>query len=115
MSGNKIGKALTSQTEWDTLTEAGVVGNDLSLNNTAGFCAYPSGKRIYRGTRTYSVPQEDNGFESAGKECNWWTSSGYFSSAWFYGLGFSYDRLILMSTNALFAGFSIRLIKNEAD
>lgn len=115
LSENKIGKALASQSGWDTLPEPGVVGNNLLQNNATDFCAFPSGQRIYRGTRTYSVPQGDNGFESAGKKCNWWTSSGYVSSAWFYGLGFCHDGLMLMSTNALFAGFSIRLIKNETN
>lgn len=113
LSGNKIGKALASRSEWDTLSEPGVVGNDLNQNNASGFNAYPSGLRIYRGTREYTVPQEDNGFEKAGKECNWWTSSGYVSSAWYYGLGFDYERLKLSGTNALSAGFSIRLIKEE--
>lgn len=115
LNGNKIGKALASDSEWDSLSEPGVVGNDLSQNNASGFNAYPSGMRIYRGTREYTVPQEDNGFEKAGKECNWWTSSGYVSSAWFYSLGFSYDRLNLSGTNALSAGFSIRLIKEEVN
>ncbi len=39
----------------------------MSQNNATEFCAYPSGQRMYRGTREYSVPQEDNGFEIAGK------------------------------------------------
>lgn len=115
VSGNKIGKSLASQTGWDTISEPGFVGNDESQNNTTSFCAFPSGQRMYRGTRTYTVPQEDNGFELAGKECNWWTSSGYLSSAWFYGMGFCDDRLNLMSINALHAGFSVRLVKDECE
>ncbi len=112
-SENNVGKALASQSEWDTLSKTGVVGNDLLNNNPTGFCAYPSGRRLYRGTRTYTVPQEDNGFEHAGKECNWWASSGYVYSAPFYSLWYSDDKLIFGSTNGLSAGFSIRLIKTE--
>jgi uncharacterized protein (TIGR02145 family) len=113
-SGNKIAKALAAKSEWDTLSEPGFVGNNLNENNASEFNAYPSGMRIYRGTREYTVPQEDNGFEMAGKECNWWTSSGYVSSAWFYSLAFCSERLQLSGTNALSAGFSIRLIKEKS-
>lgn len=44
-SGNKIAKSLAAKTDWATSTGIGVIGNDLSKNNSSGFTALPGGWR----------------------------------------------------------------------
>lgn len=42
-SDNRIGKALASTEDWNTLDNVNAVGNNLSINNKTGFNVYPTG------------------------------------------------------------------------
>jgi uncharacterized protein (TIGR02145 family) len=44
-TGNKIAKAMASTSGWESSTEVGNIGNDLSANNSSGFNAFPEGVR----------------------------------------------------------------------
>lgn len=63
--GEKIAKSMASGVQWSNSTVAGAVGNDLSLNNSSGFNAYPSGERLNAGAL----------FLGKGKVCYWWTAT----------------------------------------
>jgi uncharacterized protein (TIGR02145 family) len=43
---NKIGKAMASNTGWNSSTNTGAIGNDQSLNNSSDFNAFPEGGRL---------------------------------------------------------------------
>ena len=47
---NKIAKAMASTTGWNSSIEAGVPGNNQSLNNSSGFNAYPEGASNAQGS-----------------------------------------------------------------
>ena len=49
-TGNKIAKAMASNTGWGTSTNTGATGNDLSTNNSSGFNAFPDGYRLPNGS-----------------------------------------------------------------
>ena len=50
---NKIAKAMSSTTGWNSSTELGAIGNDQSLNNSSGFNAFPEGIRGSDGSFYY--------------------------------------------------------------
>ncbi len=72
-AGNKIAKALASQTEWEASTNEGAVGNDLSLNNATEFNGLPTGFRqgteggsfLGMGESTYFWSADESDSESA--------------------------------------------------
>ncbi len=45
ITGNKIAKAMSSTTGWNSSTTTGAVGNNQSLNNDSGFNVFPEGYR----------------------------------------------------------------------
>ena len=49
-TGNKIAKAMASNTGWNSSTTTGVPGNDQSTNNSSGFNAFPEGDRNGNGS-----------------------------------------------------------------
>mgnify|MGYP001176370386 CR=1 FL=1 len=68
-TGNKIGKAITSTTGWNSSTNIGVPGNDQSSNNSSGFNAFPVGYRSTYGS-----------FSNEGINALLWNSSEYYSN-----------------------------------
>jgi uncharacterized protein (TIGR02145 family) len=52
-TGNKIAKAMASNTGWNSFTNTGAIGNDQSLNNSSGFKAFPEGSRLSNGSFNY--------------------------------------------------------------
>ena len=49
-TGNKIAKAMASNTGWNSSTNTGAIGNDQSLNNSSDFNAFPEGYRYSNGS-----------------------------------------------------------------
>jgi len=95
-----IAKALASKTEWTLDNHGGAIGNNLTLNNTSGFTALPSG---YRHNGTYM---------NIGIGTGLWSSDEYdWSSAWRRYLGSTYNNL--GSYNIIKVdGFSVRCIRD---
>ena len=105
-TGNKIAKSMAATTDWDTTSEVGGIGNDLSLNNASGFSALPGGW-IYWGA--------NNSFTAQGSQ-GYWYSSYHSPSAEAYPYGYIY---MLWWINATFDNYdgsyvscSLRLVKH---
>jgi len=100
-TGNKIAKSLAATSYWNLYFGTGVIGNDLTKNNTSGFTALPGGLRYYYGE-----------FFGVGDLGNWWSSPEYYStSARFRYLSLHLcDLGMLDQTNSY--GFSVRCVKN---
>ena len=98
---NKIGKSMASTTGWNSSTNAGVPGNDQSLNNSSGFNAFPEGVRYYGGS-----------FSNVGNFAFFWSSSEYnTNNAW--------NRYLLNDSSLLdwyystkLNGFSVRFVRD---
>lgn len=68
-----VAKALAATTDWTTSTTDGAIGNNLSINNSSGFSAFPGGYRAINGT-----------FLLVGNDGFWWRSEGgYTDTAWY--------------------------------
>ena len=63
-TGNKIGKAMSTEYGWNSSEQVGAIGNDQSLNNISGFNAYPNGDRNIYGE-----------YGDYGDEADYWTST----------------------------------------
>jgi uncharacterized protein (TIGR02145 family) len=61
---NKIAKSLSAITDWETCSDQGAIGNDLSQNNKSGFTALPAGNRTTAGY-----------YGNCGSHTFWWTST----------------------------------------
>jgi uncharacterized protein (TIGR02145 family) len=101
-TSNKIAKSMAAKTDWSTWTSAGVIGNDLSKNNSSGFSALPSGYRW-----------SDGVFNSFGNDGYWWsaTESSSVSTAWYIRLHYAYA-FIMRDHYIKNCGFSVRLVKD---
>ena len=44
-TGNKVAKAMAAKTDWLASSETGAIGNNLTINNSSGFSAFPGGYR----------------------------------------------------------------------
>lgn len=98
---NKIAKSLAATKNWNSSTNEGAVGNDLSKNNRCGFTAFPSGSRFSSGS-----------FHYMGLNSNWWTSN-QFDNANAYFRNVNYDKFSLNRDNfPKNYGFSVRCIKD---
>ena len=100
--GNKIAKSLSSKTNWNTNSNIGAIGNDLSINNRSGFSALPSGVRV-------NSTALDDGINTY---CHFVTSTEISSTnCWYRGLG--YDNNFLSRDNlSKKEGTSIRCVKD---
>ncbi|MFZ4724777.1 MAG: FISUMP domain-containing protein [Paludibacter sp.] len=99
---NKIGKALSANTDWLIYTVIGCIGNDLKANNRSGFTALPGGIRI-------NTNGNYGGFGSYGY---WWSLTEYnVDLVWWRNLKYNYNNPYrsYMSKNN---GFSIRCVYN---
>jgi len=102
--GNKIAKSLCTSTGWNTSSDSGDVGNDMSTNNTSGFSALPGGYRY-----NYLGPFIST-FSSMNLGGRWWLSSEYdATTAWSRELHYNKHGLSSFVSGKTY-GFSLRLI-----
>jgi uncharacterized protein (TIGR02145 family) len=100
---NLIAKALAAKTDWSTYTAAGtgVIGYDLTKNNSSGFSALPWGARNYYGTFLYQ--------SSAG----YWWSAKEFDAANAQNSYLTYgDSHFSRNYYYKRCGYSVRLVKD---
>lgn len=98
--GNKVGKSLAAQTDWNNGGLTGAIGIDLSKNNSSGFTALPGGIR------------RASGFIGIGIQSNWWSStennerSSMKRDLNYYYSGMAQDLCLKID------GLSVRLVKD---
>ena len=98
---NKIAKAMSSTTGWNSSTELGAIGNDQSTNNSSGFNVFPEGSRNDYGS-----------FGIEGYVAIFWSSTEYNSNnAWDRSLGYNVSDLNRASDNTRY-GFSVRFVRD---
>jgi uncharacterized protein (TIGR02145 family) len=101
-SGDKVAKAIASQTEWKSCDTAGTIGNDLSKNNKSGFTALPDGSRYANGI-----------FGNRGLMSHWWSSTPTYASRVF-AIFLSYENQAMEVHNQQKTkGFAVRIIKEN--
>jgi len=101
-TGNKYAKSLAATTNWKTLTDTGVIGNDLSKNNSTGFSALPGGFR-------YS---DDGTFDGLGSVSFWWSATEFSTNAWGRFI-YYHGSYVLRGGNGKPVGFSVRCVRNS--
>jgi uncharacterized protein (TIGR02145 family) len=100
-TGNKIAKSLAATTHWNTYSETGTIGNNLSLNNKSGLSALPGGYRYGNGN-----------FYDVGNYGYWWSSTeGNSNDAWDRHLYYNYSN-VGRSGNYKEYGFSVRCVRD---
>jgi uncharacterized protein (TIGR02145 family) len=100
---NKLGKSLSAKTDWDTSTDSGGIGTDLTLNNSSGFSALPVGYR-----------NKDGSFYYLSRGVFYWTSSDYGGEfTYTRDLAYSMDRLFRSAPIHKNCGYSIRMLQNN--
>jgi len=100
-TSGSVAKALASTTDWASSTNAGLIGNDLTKNNTSGFTALPGGYRGNSGTCVY-----------IGVSGGWWSSTeDVASNAWHRYLYYDYSYMGRDNYNEG-CGFSVRCVRD---
>ena len=100
-TGNKIAKAMASNTGWNSSTNTGAIGNDQSLNNDSGFNAFPEGAR-----------NNDGSFSSEGNITLFWSSTeNATNDAWYRDL-FNPNSYLYRSYGLKQYGFSVRFVRD---
>ena len=100
-TGNKIAKALAATTDWNTYTETGAPGADLTKNNSSGFTALPGGYRDL-----------DGAFANIGYSGYWWSSTeSYATYAWSRYLSY-HTYYLSRSYYPQSSGFSVRCLRD---
>ena len=99
ISENKIGKSLAATTDWISHTTIGIIGSDLTKNNSSGFSALPAGLR-------------ENTFKYLTTYCFWWSSTE--NSTNFAGRSFlySYNSTLTRNYGHKSYGYSVRCVKD---
>ncbi len=98
---NKIAKPLAATTDWKITTTTGVIGNDLTLNNSTGFSALPGG---YRGGTGW--------FNNLGDYGIWWSATEYSTDyAWIRYLSYRNADLFSYGDDEQ-RGFSVRCVRD---
>jgi uncharacterized protein (TIGR02145 family) len=101
-TGNKFAKSLAATSGWSTSTSEGVIGNDLTKNNTSGFSGLPGGYRHINGS-----------FNEVGYNGGWWVSTESNSSnAWHRFLNYGNSNLN-RNDNEKQYGFSVRCVRDH--
>jgi uncharacterized protein (TIGR02145 family) len=101
---DKIAKSMAAKTDWETHTDPGTIGNDLTKNNRSGFSALPGGYRARSGRFNY-----------IGYDGGWWSATEFDAShAYSRFLYFDHDYLFRYSDYLGYksCGFSVRLLKD---
>ena len=100
-TGNKMAKAMASNTGWVSSTETGAPGNDQSSNNSSNFNAFPEGGRANNGSFYYE-----------GNDANFWSSTEYGAiDAWSRNLTSNSSNLNKYYGNKQ-DGFSVRFVRD---
>ena len=100
-TGNKIAKAMASNTGWNSSTNTGAIGNDQSLNNSSDFNAFPEGNRDSNGS-----------FANEGSDAIFWSSTEpNTNDAWNRRLTNDSSNLGRTSFYKRF-GFSVRFVRD---
>lgn len=95
-----IAKALASQTEWTYDNHGGAVGNNITINNSSGFSALPTGYL------------HDGSFKNFGNGTCFWSADEYDqTTAWRRYLGYVYNNLGSYNFDKA-DGFSVRCVKD---
>jgi len=98
---NKIAKAMSSTTGWNSSTNAGAVGNNQSLNNSSGFNGFPEGNRFKSGS-----------FKNEGNLVVFWSSTEDNTGfAWNHFL-INFGSNIYRDDNTKQNGFSVRFVRD---
>lgn len=100
-SGNYIAKALAANAGWSSSYNTGAIGNDLSINNSTGFFAFPGGFRYNSGSFAYFLV---NGY--------WWSATeSSTDNAQFRALYFQ-SAILGSYSNPKEQGFSVRCVRD---
>ena len=100
-TGNKIAKAMASNTGWNSSTNTGAIGNDQSLNNDSGFNAFPEGYR-----------NNDGSFLNEGINAVFWSSTENDTDlAWYRTLN-TYSSNLYRDYYGKQTGFSVRFVRD---
>jgi uncharacterized protein (TIGR02145 family) len=92
---------MAAKTDWRTVTDIGVIGNDLAKNNKSGFSALPGGYRCSIGD-----------FIDIGDYGIWWSvTEGNAMGSYYRGFGYGSDGLG-WGGNYKSCGLSIRLLRD---
>jgi uncharacterized protein (TIGR02145 family) len=100
-TGNKIGKAMASNTGWNSSTNTGAIGNDQSLNNSSDFNAFPEGGRYTNGS-----------FGDEGYGAVFWSSTESNTNLAWYRLLVSYNSNLNSYYDTKQNGFSVRFVRD---
>jgi uncharacterized protein (TIGR02145 family) len=101
-TGNKIAKAMASNTGWNSSTNTGAIGNDQSLNNDSGFNAFPVGYRDNNGS-----------FNNEGNDAIFWSSTENNTNiAWYRILSLNISYLNRDLNYLKRNGFSVRFVRD---
>ena len=100
-TGNKIAKAMASNTGWNSSTNTGAIGNDQSLNNSSDFNAFPEGYRYNNGLFGYE------GFVAI----FWSSTESNTNDAWDRGLSYNTSYLSRNNVSKRY-GFSVRFVRD---
>ncbi len=99
---NKIGKSMAAKTDWTLSNDEGVIGNDLSSNNSSGFSALPGGFRSYY----------DGDFGFVRNNCDLWSATECDATdAYYRSLDYNYFYLYRGEENKEY-GSSVRLVQD---
>jgi uncharacterized protein (TIGR02145 family) len=106
-TGNKIAKAMASNTGWNNSNDTGAIGNDQSSNNSSGFNAFPDGARNNYGE-----------FYDEGYVINFWSSLGDDTDvSWTRALSKSYNylsRAVYNYNDIRNYGYSVRFVRDAS-
>ena len=105
ITGNKIAKAMSSTTGWNSSTTIGAVGNNQSLNNDSGFNVFPEGYRNVIG----------GSFNDEGDNADFWSSTELNTDyAWGRNLASNASYLYTYYGDKQ-GGFSVRFVRDGND
>jgi len=101
-TANKIAKAMSSTTGWNSSTEPGAPGNDQSTNNSSGFNAFPEGYRDSIGS-----------FYNEGYYAIFWSSTEFYTyDAWLRYLNSNGSNLYRFNYFPKQSCFSVRFVRD---
>jgi uncharacterized protein (TIGR02145 family) len=106
-TGNKIGKAMASTTEWRNSSEPGWPGTNQSENNTSGFNALPEGYRVGANGNFFNEPT------AFVQSAVFWISSEYDSNKGWYSSIREDNVHLYMGYGSKNAGHSVRFVRDE--
>ena len=101
ITGNKIAKAMSSTTGWNSSTTTGAVGNNQSLNNSSGFNVFPEGFRNNSGS-----------FYNEGFIAIFWSSTENNTNNAGTRFLVSNDSFLSRSYSGKQGGFSVRFVRD---